>query len=337
MDKIALTSSLIQERSYVSLIKREIHNKVLHAGFNHVRVGEVDIIVSELTSNLIKFADKGEILYRISGTPNTYVEIFCIDNGPGHDDMQRMMTDGSSSANTLGHGLGAIERLSDIFQIYSMPEWGTVCYSRVYMNKQETHFRKILNEMQVGIIQVPIPNENICGDGYYTRTDENNTLFFLGDGLGHGIHAHNAVSTAIDAIKECNEILPSEILRYVHSAVKKTRGLVATVAVLNHANKEWRVCGIGNILTQMYRGIESKNYMSYNGILGHNIPKTLNDYTSDGAFQTIIMCSDGIKGKWSPVNYPSILKYHPSVIASVIFKDFARRTDDMSIMVAKVF
>lgn len=338
MDNTAFTSYRIEDRSYVSILKREIHNKTTQAGFNRLRVGEIDIIVSELTSNMIKFADKGEILYRINCTDsNKCLEIFSIDGGPGHEDMKRMMSDGNSSSNTLGHGLGAIERLSDVFQIYSVKDWGTVSYCKIYSNKPEIVHRRIANEINIGIVQVPIPNEVLCGDGYYYHSDKDYSLFFLGDGLGHGINAHNAVNAAIEAVKECQERLPSEILRHIHASVKKTRGLVATIAVLNHHTNEWKICGIGNIITQIYRGLESKNYMSYNGILGHNIPKTINDYTSEGEKYSIItMCSDGIRGKWTPLLYPSILKYNPSIIASVIFKDFARRTDDMTVLVAKV-
>ena len=54
-----------------------------------------------------------------------------------------MMKDGSSSTNTLGHGLGAINRLSDFFQIYSMRDWGTVSYSGSNKNLPPTEIYKV--------------------------------------------------------------------------------------------------------------------------------------------------------------------------------------------------
>ena len=43
-----------------------------------------------------------------------------------------MMQDGMSTTNTMGHGLGSIKRLSDTFELYSQPGWGTIILSRIY-------------------------------------------------------------------------------------------------------------------------------------------------------------------------------------------------------------
>ena len=45
-----------------------------------------------------------------------------------------MMLDGISTKNTLGHGLGAIQRLSDKFDIYTQKEKGTTILSRLYQH-----------------------------------------------------------------------------------------------------------------------------------------------------------------------------------------------------------
>src|SRR5688500_12029204 len=126
MDK-TFTSYKIEERSYVSYIKREIHQQVARAKFGETQVGEIDIIVSEIASNIIKHAGSGELLFRVrdvNQSTSTF-EILGIDNGPGIADTMRMLKDGVSTTHTLGQGLGAINRLSDIAQLYSMPEWGT--------------------------------------------------------------------------------------------------------------------------------------------------------------------------------------------------------------------
>ena len=169
-------------------------------------------------------------------------------------------------------------------------------------------------------LQVCIPGEKVCGDGYFVKETKTETRIFLGDGLGHGPNAHTAVSKAIEAFQECKESSPVEILRYIHQQVKKTRGLVGTVAIMNHAKKQWKIAGIGNITTKIYQGIESKNYMAYNGIIGLNIPNTMKDYEADvEKFQHILMYSDGIKSRWDIMQYPALFKYDPATIAGVIF------------------
>ena len=61
----AFTSYRMEERSYVSYIKREIHQQVARTRFSETQAGEIDIIVSELSSNIIKHAGSGELLFRV--------------------------------------------------------------------------------------------------------------------------------------------------------------------------------------------------------------------------------------------------------------------------------
>src|SRR6218665_113651 len=108
MDNILFQSYIIEERSYVAFIKREIHNLV-RPHFSETRTAEIDIAVSEITSNLIKYAQRGELLYRItSENDRHFFEVICIDNGAGIKDLNQAMKDGVSSKATLGQGLGSI-------------------------------------------------------------------------------------------------------------------------------------------------------------------------------------------------------------------------------------
>jgi len=336
MGSTFFSSYKVDDRSYIAFVKREIHNLVHNAGFSTLRLGEIDIIISELTSNLIKYGGSGELLYRIASEKEAvFFEIFCIDNGPGISNISKMMKDGNSSSNSLGQGLGAINRLSDFFQIYSMGSWGTVLYSRVYQDPRKIITR--LHDVDFGTAQICAPGEQVCGDGYYVKETVHGKQIFVGDGLGHGAKANEAVQEAITAFKSCTENEPVEILRFMHQSVKKTRGLVATIACIDNRNKEWKICGIGNISTRLYSGMVCKNYTSYNGIVGHNIPRTLNSSVIPlEKHQTIIMHSDGIRTRWNINELPSLLKYDPYVIATAIYKDNARGNDDMTVLVGKI-
>jgi len=338
MDNSSYVSYKIEDRSYLSFVKREIHNLLVQAGFSTTRVGEVDIIVSELTSNLIKHAGQGELLYRLGrDEENTEVfEIYCLDNGVGTDDIQRMMRDGVSTTNTLGNGLGAIQRLSNFFQVYSMSGMGTVVVSKNYATPPRLS-QKSVHGLDIKALQVNYPGEQVCGDGYEVVRTDQETRIFVGDGLGHGPHAHTAVQEAIAAFRLCTSPSAVEVLRFIHQQVKKTRGLVASVAILNHETKKWSICGIGNISTRLHQGLQYKNYMSHNGIVGMNIPNTMHDFTAEANhFQTIVMCSDGIRTRWELSKYNGLLKYDAGIIASVLFKEHARRNDDMTVLVGKV-
>src|ERR1700761_7401589 len=133
------------DRSYFSLIKKEIHRMATEGGVAEARVNELDLIVAEMTSNLFKYSDDGELLVGIfANNGNPYVELISIDNGPGMINPTRMMQDGVSTSNTLGHGLGSMKRMSDTFELYSQIGWGTIVLSRVYSDPE-----KINNNHQV--------------------------------------------------------------------------------------------------------------------------------------------------------------------------------------------
>jgi anti-sigma regulatory factor (Ser/Thr protein kinase) len=334
MDKI-FTSYNIEDRSFVAFIKRQIHQELLQTKFSKNRVAEIDIIVSELTSNLIKHAGSGELLYRLyEQEEKPVLEIVTIDQGPGISDVNKMMRDGISTTNTLGHGLGAIQRLSSEFQIYSLPKWGTITYTVVRPAQGK---EKKQTGLEVKAVCIPKPSEEVCGDAYYVKRSRDYIKVFLGDGLGHGQHAHEAVMRASEIISTTQETDPVEIIRQMHAHVRKTRGLVASVAVLNLRLKEWNICGVGNISTRFYGGILFKHFMPYNGIIGLNIPGTMN-YTVIPAEknQQLIMCSDGLRSRWDVSKYPSILKYDSMLLAAALYKDFNRRTDDSSVFIGKV-
>jgi anti-sigma regulatory factor (Ser/Thr protein kinase) len=333
----AFTSFYIADRSFVAYAKREIHNAVSGAAFSELRIGEIDIVVSEICSNLIKHGKGGELLFRVDTTDaeSPFVDILCIDSGAGIADVGRVMKDGFSTSSTLGHGLGAIQRLSTVFEVFSIPGWGTVLYSCIHAARQTIY--KKPDKLTIKGLCIPKSSETFCGDGYAVKKNEDFVQYFFGDGLGHGEAAHQAVKYAADSFLNTNETEPVDILRRMHQEVRKTRGLVGTIASLDVKADTWRICGIGNIMTRIYKGIEYKNYMSYNGTIGLNIPTTMNSTAIPcEKNQRLIFCSDGIRSGWDIAKFPSILRYSHAVLAAVIYKDFNRKTDDASVLIVGV-
>lgn len=338
MDK-TFTSYKIEERSYVSFLKRQIHLEAAPL-FSERQLGEIDIIVSEITSNLIKHAGSGEILYRIGAMdPTTSLfEIVCLDQGPGIEDTTRMLKDGISTTKTLGNGLGAMNRLSSFFQIYSLRGWGTIVFSRVIESKEKPDKKgSPPSTLEIKGLCVSKPRESVCGDGYKVKSTASGIQIFFADGLGHGPHAKDAVDQAGDFFLQSKEEDPVDIIREIHEKVRKTRGMVGSLAVLDKKAGQWKLVGVGNILTRMYSGIEYKNHMPYNGTIGLNIPNSMKaSVVPMERNQHLIMCSDGIKTRWELNRYPSILKFDNTVLAAALYKDYSRRTDDASVLVAKV-
>jgi anti-sigma regulatory factor (Ser/Thr protein kinase) len=317
-------------------MKREIHRLAQDCGFPTERINEIDLIVSELTSNLSKHTIGGEEILAGTGQDDRgcYLEIISIDNGPGFKNTEQMMADGYSGSGTLGHGLGSIRRFSDVFDVYSQPGWGTVILSRVY--KDSPSATPVKSPVCKAVV-VAKPGETTSGDGYFFQPLDIGFKILVADGLGHGTNANHAVNEAVIAFKDCTETSASENIRHIHQAIKKTRGIVGHIVVYNAAERSWCAAGVGNIATKWIGGLSVKAQMSYNGIIGHNIPNTINDVClKQEEYQQFISCSDGIRSRWDPTKLPMIYRHDSIVLASAIYKEYARRTDDMSVVICKV-
>jgi anti-sigma regulatory factor (Ser/Thr protein kinase) len=323
------------DRSYFSLIKKEIHQRCAEAGMSVLKINQIDLIVAEMTSNLFKYSDDGELLLGVfanGGSP--YVELISIDNGPGMINPAKMMVDGVSTSNTLGHGLGSMKRLSDVFELYSQIGWGTIALSRVYNNLEKVNSKPTVIMNPIVVFK---PGETTSGDGFTFKKTEKYLKLMLADGLGHGPEANRAINEAAIAFKVFPDYSPSETIRFIHHAIKKTRGAVINITGYDFARKIWTTVGVGNIAARLSGPVTFKNHMSYNGIVGHNIPSSLNDqeYTAE-EFNQVMLCSDGIKTRIDMARYPLMYKYDLTVLAAAIYKDHARRNDDMSVVIAKV-
>lgn len=324
------------DRSYFAILKKEIHAIAKASGLSDKRTGEVDLVVAELATNLVKHGGGGQLFVKqIEEHKIPGIEIISIDNGPGIVDVNKMLADGASTKNTLGLGLGTIKRLSDFFQVYSLKDWGSIVLSRIYARPIPPYSKP--SRAEIKSIVIPKPGERACGDGFFSATTKDYIKFFLGDGLGHGEEAEDVVQKAGVAFNECGETNPCEIIRYINASVRKTRGLVGSVAVLNTKDKIWQLCGVGNIATRISGPSLLKNYLAYNGIIGLNVPKTLNSQLIPyEKGQNLILCSDGIKSRWDLLKYTAITRYDLSILCAAVLKDYTRNTDDASVVAVKI-
>lgn len=324
----------VVDRSYVSIIKRDVRVLAGRLGFPVGRLDELDIIIAELISNLVKYARAGELLVRaIPDVTNAGIELISADTGPGMVDTARMKTDGVSTGGSLGQGLGAIGRLSDRFELYSLPGRGTIGLVRVFLKPPPL----VTPAATAGALLVSKVDQTPCGDGFYCKLTTSSLRLFLGDGLGHGLPANHAVGQATRTMALQRDNSPSAWLTAIHRAAIGTRGLVGTAAVFDFVSRKWTVCGVGNIRTQLCGGSYTKSYAAQNGILGYNMPRTLQEYELPyEPGQCLVMASDGIQTRWNPARYPNVGRCDPMVLATAIYKEYGRHTDDMAVAVARI-
>jgi serine/threonine-protein kinase RsbT len=102
------------------------------AGFDEVNQVLIATAASELATNIVNYAKKGDLTLRIIQCDKGLgIEIIARDEGPGIMDIEKAMQDNfSTTKGSLGVGLPSVKRIMDEFTIESQPGRGTVVSAR---------------------------------------------------------------------------------------------------------------------------------------------------------------------------------------------------------------
>jgi anti-sigma regulatory factor (Ser/Thr protein kinase) len=295
--------------------------------------GSLAIVVTEIATNLVKHAGNGTIvLEAVAENGSSGVRVLGLDKGTGIRDLTTALRDGYSTAGTGGNGLGAIKRLSNAFDIYTAPGLGTAVLAEFWPPKKSA---QRLAPIEVGVVSIPIKGEEVCGDGWGARKTAESMLLMVVDGLGHGILASEAAREAerIFAISGNNS--PTPILQDSHASLKKTRGAAMAVASLDFERRIVSFAGVGNVGASIVTPGASRGMASHNGTVGHYLQR-IQEFTFPWDAESIlVMHSDGLKSGWDLKQYPGIWSKHPGLIAGMLYRDFTRERDDVTVLIAK--
>jgi anti-sigma regulatory factor (Ser/Thr protein kinase) len=297
-------------------------------GFDSVKSGEFGLLITEASRNVLLHGGGGEaILVGAKTGQESVARVLAMDKGPGIADMSKAMSDGFSTAGTMGNGMGAMKRIANFLEIFT-GRTGTI----VMLEIRSAAHRETL---QVAGLAVPYPGERLCGDGWAYHQTQDRTVVFLVDGLGHGLAAAEASDEAIALFHKHVERAPGKILSYVHDGLKKTRGAVAAVAEIRAGDKALTYAAVGNIATAVLTQRNSKSLVSHSGTLGLASPRIQEFRVEWPDDAILIMHSDGLQSRWDLSSYSGLLSRHPAVIGAALFRDFRRQRDDASVVVVK--
>jgi anti-sigma regulatory factor (Ser/Thr protein kinase) len=323
----------VTEPSHTAEVRRFTTQLAQAAGFNESQAGAVALVTTELATNLLKHACSGEIVVRpVIHRRVPGVELLALDRGSGITNLAQCLRDGYSTAGSPGTGLGAIARLAAEFDIQSQPGKGTAVMARLWGGKAGLVPE---NQIEVGAICKPMPGEQRCGDGWACEFLPGRYLLVLVDGLGHGPGAAAAAERAVASVRQQRTETPVAIVQGVHNALRATRGAALAVAEVDIAQQTLRYCGVGNISAALIVGDNLRHLVSYNGTAGHEARKIVEFTYPWTANALLIMHSDGLMTRWDLQAYPGLIQRHPSLIAGVLYRDFVRGRDDVTVVVAK--
>lgn len=321
--------SQVAEARRVAVALAEAH------GFGEGDAGRVAIVATELATNILKHGDGGSLLVSSFEDPSgAGIECIALDKGSGMADVAESMRDGHSTTGTAGNGLGAVARGSHATDIYSAPGCGTAILARLQQGKP-THLHAP-SHPTFGAISLPMHGEEACGDAWCRKVNGAGETFMVADGLGHGPLAAQAAHAATRAFHSSEAPMPSELLSIMHNALRSTRGAAIGIAHVDANAGQITFAGVGNIAATLIDGNGVRRMVSNNGTIGH-IARRMRDFAYPIVGETLlVLASDGLATSWDLAAYPRLAAHHPSLIAGVLWRDFNRGRDDVTVLVSRV-
>jgi serine/threonine-protein kinase RsbT len=120
------TKVTIESDADIVAARRQARVMAIDAGFTLCDSILITTAVSEMSRNVLEYAQKGEVtMSLLKNGARKGVKIVVKDSGPGIADIPQVMQDGYSSRTGLGIGLPGTKRLMDEFEIRSKVGSGT--------------------------------------------------------------------------------------------------------------------------------------------------------------------------------------------------------------------
>jgi anti-sigma regulatory factor (Ser/Thr protein kinase) len=327
----------ISDVSGVGECRRQVADLASDCQFSETEMGQIAIVVTELANNLVKHAQRGDLIVRILELSGTYgLEIISADLGPGVLNISDSMRDGYSTAGSPGTGMGAIKRLSHVFDIYSVPGKGLIVLTQFWSEKFKKKKSEFKSALECGVICFPNRGELVCGDNWAAAYSDHRNYVAVFDGLGHGLLAAEASDEGVQVFDRNLDKNPQAIVSLAHDNLKKTRGAAGAIAMIDSKKENIEFSGVGNISAAVIQvDLTVRRMVSHNGTLGLLATRIHKFDYAWSETSTLLMHSDGLATHWKIENYPGLYGKHPSILAALLFRDYKRGTDDVTIVVGK--
>lgn len=312
-------------------------------GFSKIEISSLVNAVSEIATNVIKYAIKGSMHVHVSKNRRV-LEIVIEDKGPGIRNLAKALQEGYSTGLGLGIGLPAAKRAMDEFEITSMVGKGTKVVMRKYLTIPH-------EEIEYGVFSIAKPGELVNGDAYVVREfNGDSVLLAVIDGEGHGEKANKAMVVVKDIIEEHYKLPLDEIMKNCHQSLIKKNGRRAVVGLCRLSPHRLEYLGIGDTDIMVIADGEGRLApysrpgqlgAGYKGVKKNAGKTSTSEFLPTLKVQkftcprevTIILWSDGIQRRFRKEDLPVDEKAQK--IAGAIADKFIRGTDDATVLVVK--
>jgi anti-sigma regulatory factor (Ser/Thr protein kinase) len=318
-------------------------------------------IVSELASNIIKYAKSGYIeLCSYEWPGNIEIDVFAIDNGPGIINIKQAMQEHFSSGGTLGLGLSGVKRIADAFEIHSTVGHGTNVFARknikidagqqvlslattCYCSPSErlAEFRKATLieppptiNFEIGKCIRAYPGQIVCGDQVLALPLEDGYLLAIVDATGHGPDAHKMAVILLTALKKIASRNLADIMNKLYELAQGTIGAALGLAFFDANKQTVHYAGIGNTSLVVFNDKKWRG-VSRDGILGQRSPSFMEQSTPFNPGDMAIMFTDGLSETLANNEAIKLRFQDANTIAYRLVDVLGKTYDDASCIVLK--
>lgn len=184
------------------------------------------------------------------------------------------------------------------------------------------------------IAERPMLGETLSGDRALVRPLPHGILAAVVDGLGHGAKAYQAASRALEYVNDHAAEPIERLMTGCHLALRKTRGAVMSLALVQTQERRLEWLGIGNVEGMVIKqnGVHH-HLLLQGGTLGYYLPKFKSRNLVLDPGDLIIMATDGIDRRFMQALPRQIA---PQNLANRVLGHFAKPDDDALILVLQV-
>ena len=319
---------------------RKIAAKV---GFDDNNIEELEVVTSELVTNLVKHAGGGKLtITSLAADGRVGIQIESDDDGAGIANIEQAMTDGFSTVGSLGYGLGTVNRLMDQLDITSSPGNGVHLSCQRWLRAPALDRKYI--PLDIGVATRPKLGFEDNGDSFVVKHWEKSILTGVIDGLGHGNLAHYAAETARTYVETHYDQPMARIFGGVAHVCRATRGVVMALARFDFLQPtpsdqdppfHLTYANIGNVECRVINSPQPINLILRRGVLGGFAPNPVINESPWYKGNIMVLHSDGLITHWRWDDFPDLWGQSAAIISQRLIQALAKEEDDATVVVVK--
>ena len=265
----------------------------------------VATIVSELGSNIVKYAGRGVLrLERLERRDCIYIDIWAEDTGAGIANIDLALQEHYSTGGTLGLGLSGVQRMADEFWIRSA-DTGTTVFARKRVLGNAVRPKPAMPARPLPAAASPgprwdasasvrpFPGQARGGDAALITDCDGGVLLAIIDATGHGPAAQSVADQALALIRHQASRDLARLMDTLHTALLGGVGAAAGLMFVDPATARFKYMGVGN--TRAARlGRRPWRGVSRDGLLGSRLPSPFPQEDGLEAGDMLMLWTDGI-------------------------------------------